>query len=62
MRTIATTKKCTEYEKERILSSVEKEDKVLFFNDEQELLFCENLKRDYNGEKKRNVVDLKEGY
>ena len=43
MRTIAITKKCTEYEKERILSSVEKEDKVLFFNDEQELLESKDL-------------------
>ena len=25
-------------------------------------IFCENLKRDYNGEDKRNVVDLKKGY
>ena len=43
MRTIAITKKCTEYEKERIRSSVEKEDKVLFFNDEQELLESRDL-------------------
>lgn len=38
MRTIAITKKCTEYEKNRILSSVEKEDRVLFFDNEKELL------------------------
>ena len=43
MRTIAITPKCTEYEKERILSSVEKGDKVLFFNDEQELLKSKDL-------------------
>ena len=43
MRTIAITKKCTEYEKALILSSVEKEDKVLFFNDEKELLESENI-------------------
>lgn len=33
MRTIAITKKCTEYEKELILSAVEKEDKVPFFDE-----------------------------
>lgn len=38
MRTIAITKKCLECEKELILSSVEKEDKVLFFDNEKELL------------------------
>lgn len=43
MRTIAITKKCTEYEKNLIFSSVEKEDKVLFFNDEKELLESENI-------------------
>jgi len=25
-------------------------------------IFCENLKRDYNNEPKRNVVDLGKGY
>lgn len=43
MRTIAITKKCTEYEKNLILSSVEKEDKVLFFDNEKELLESEEL-------------------
>ena len=43
MRTIAITKKCTEYEKELILSAVEKEDKVLFFDNEKELLKSENI-------------------
>ena len=38
MRTIAIIKKCTEYEKNLTLSSVEKEDKVLFFSAEKELL------------------------
>ena len=38
MRTIAVTKKCRECEKQQILSSVEKEDRVLFFDDEKELL------------------------
>jgi len=43
MRTIAITKKCTEYEKNLILSSVEKEDKVLFFDNEKELLESANI-------------------
>lgn len=43
MRTIAIIKKCTEYEKNLILSSVEKEDEVLFFNNEKELLESENI-------------------
>lgn len=38
MRMIAITKKCLECEKKLILSSVEKEDKVLFFDNEEELL------------------------
>ncbi len=38
MRTIAITKKCLECEKEQVLSFVEKEDKVLFFDNEEELL------------------------
>lgn len=38
MRRIAIIKKCLEYEKEIILSSVEKEDKVFFFDNEEELL------------------------
>ncbi|MBR2407910.1 MAG: D-2-hydroxyacid dehydrogenase [Lachnospiraceae bacterium] len=38
MRIIAITKKCLECEKELILSAVEKEDKVLFFDNEEELL------------------------
>lgn len=46
MRMIAVIKKCQEYEKELILSSVEKEDKVLFYDSEEELLNskdCENI-------------------
>lgn len=43
MRTIAIIKKCLECEKELILSAVEKEDKVLFFDNEQELLNSEEL-------------------
>ncbi len=46
MRTIAVLKKCLESEKELILSSVEKEDRVLFFDNEEELLKsgeCENI-------------------
>ena len=43
MRTIAIIKKCTEYERNLILSSVEKEDKVLFFDNEKELLESENI-------------------
>ncbi len=42
MRTIAIIKKCLECEKEVILSSVEKEDKVLFFDNEEELLKSED--------------------
>ena len=38
MRIIAIIKKCLECEKKLILSSVEKEDKVLFFDNEKELL------------------------
>ena len=37
MRTIAIIKKCAECEKNLILSSVEKEDNVLFFDDEKEI-------------------------
>lgn len=43
MRIIAITKKCTEYEKNLILSSSGKEDKVLFFNGEKELLESEEI-------------------
>ena len=42
MRVIAITKKCSECEKSLILSAVEKEDKVLFFDNEEELLRNEN--------------------
>ena len=42
MRIIAITKKCLECEKEFILSSVAKEDKVLFFDNEKELLKSED--------------------
>ena len=38
MRVIAVTKKCLEVEKELILAAVEKEDKVLFFDNEEELI------------------------
>lgn len=38
MRRIAVIKKCLENEKKQILSSVEEADKVLFFDDEKELL------------------------
>ena len=41
MRTIAITKNCLECEKELVLSFVEKEDKVLFFDKEEELLKSE---------------------
>ena len=46
MRMIAIIKKCLESEKELILSSIEKEDTVLFFDNEEELLRskdCENV-------------------
>ena len=46
MRIIAIIKECLEYEKKLILSSVEKEDKVLFFDNEEEMLKsedCENI-------------------
>lgn len=42
MRIIAILKKCGECEKKLILSSVEKEDKVLFFDNEKELLKSED--------------------
>ena len=42
MRIIAITKICLECEKKLILSSVEKEDKVLFFDNEKELLKSED--------------------
>ena len=42
MRIIAIIKKCLECEKKLILSSVEKEDKVLFFDNEEELLKSED--------------------
>ena len=60
MRNIAIIKKCLEYEKELILSSVEKEDKVLFFDNEEELLKSE----DYGkieivfGEPEHNTIHL----
>ncbi len=43
MGTIAITKKCLESERELILSAVEKEDKVLFFDSEKELLGSEEF-------------------
>lgn len=42
MRIIAIIKKCLESERELILSSIEEEDKVLFFDNEEELLKSEN--------------------
>lgn len=42
MRTIAITKKCLECEKKQILSSVENDDKVLFFDNEEELVKSED--------------------
>ena len=42
MRIIAITKKCLECEKEYILSSASNEDKVLFFDNEEELLKSED--------------------
>lgn len=42
MRNIAIIKKCLECEKKLILSSVEKEDNVLFFDNEEELLKSED--------------------
>lgn len=43
MRIIAIIKNCLEHEKKLILSSVEKEDKVLFFDNEKELLESEDF-------------------
>ena len=43
MRTIAILKQCEEYEKQIILSSTQKEDKILFFNSEEELLKSDEL-------------------
>lgn len=60
MRIIAIMKKCLDYEKECILSSVEKEDEVLFFDNEEDLL----KSRDYEnieiilGEPERSTVHL----
>lgn len=45
MRVIAITKPCVEAEKELILSAVEKEDNVLFFDSEEALLKSENGKK-----------------
>ena len=42
MRVIAITKPCVEAEKELVLSAVEKEDNVLFFDSEEEML---NIKK-----------------
>ena len=42
MRNIAIIKKCSEYEKNLILSFTEKEDNVLFFDNEEELLKSED--------------------
>ena len=46
MRTIAIIKQCLDWEKKQILASVEKEDNVLFFDNEEELRKsedCENI-------------------
>ena len=45
MRVIAITKPCVEAEKELILSAVEKEDNVLFFDSEEALLKSENARK-----------------
>lgn len=45
MRTIAILKECLDREKELVLSSVEKEDKVLFFDKEEELLKSEECEK-----------------
>ena len=42
MRVIAITKPCVEAEKELVLSAVEKEDNVLFFDSEEEMLKSED--------------------
>ena len=59
MRTIAILKKCLEHEKKIILSSVEKEDKVLFFDSEKELLTskeCSNVEIVF-GEPELNTIN-----
>lgn len=59
MRIIAIIKKCLECEKNLILSSVEKEDKVLFFDNEEELLKSEdyvNVEIVF-GEPQRSTID-----
>lgn len=43
MRTIAITKKCLESEKNLILAAIEKDDRALFFGNEQELLESEDI-------------------
>lgn len=60
MRTIAITKKCLECEKNLILSSLDKNDKVLFFDNEDELLksdFCENIEIIF-GEPELSTIQL----
>jgi len=59
MRKITIIKKCMECEKKLILSSVEKEDKVLFFENEEELLKseeCVNVDIVF-GEPRRSTID-----
>lgn len=59
MRIIAIIKKCLECEKNFILSSVEKEDKVLFFDNEEELIKSEdyvNVEIVF-GEPQRSTID-----
>lgn len=60
MRTIAITKKCVESEKNLILSSVDKNDFVLFFDDEDALLksdYCENIEIIF-GEPEHSTIHL----
>ena len=45
MRNIAIIKNCLEIEKNLILSSVEKEDEVLFFQNEEELLKSQEFEK-----------------
>ncbi len=60
MRTIAVLKKCLESEKQLILSSVEKKDKVLFFEIEKELIDseeCQNIEITF-GEPEYSTIHL----
>ncbi len=60
MRVIAIIKKCLECEKNLILSSVEKNDRVLFFDNEDDLLksdYCENIEIVF-GEPEHSTIQL----